>query len=99
MSFHLNEMENCGHLELENGYDGYIRVKKLASSGKKFGRTKNKQKQATFLEDLCNKCKTQWTNEHGSIVYPHLFITRNLFRSVLLLLSAKNVLNYALFSG
>ena len=25
-----------------HGYDGYIRVKKLASSGKKFGKTKNK---------------------------------------------------------
>ena len=40
-------MESCGHLELENGYDGYIRVKELASSGKKIVRTKNKQKQAT----------------------------------------------------
>ena len=30
-------------------YDGYIYVeKKLARSGKKFGRTKNKQNQATF---------------------------------------------------
>ena len=40
-------MESCGRLELENGYDGYIRVKKLARSGKNFVRTKNKQKQAT----------------------------------------------------
>ena len=31
-----------------HGYDGYIRAKKLASWGNKFGRTKNKQKQATF---------------------------------------------------
>ena len=31
-----------------HGYDGYIRVRKLARSGKKFGRTKNKQNQATF---------------------------------------------------
>ena len=31
-----------------HGYDGYIRVNKLARSGKIFGRTKNKQKQATL---------------------------------------------------
>ena len=37
--------------------------------------------------------------EHGSIVYPHLFVTRNLFRSILLVLSAKNVAIYELFSG
>ena len=68
-----------------HGYDGYIRVKKLSSMGKNLGRTKN-------------KCKTQWTNEHWLRVYPHLFITRNHFRSVLLVLSAKNVAIYALFS-
>ena len=31
-----------------HGYDGYIRVNKLARSGKISRRTKNKQKQATF---------------------------------------------------
>ena len=34
--------------ELQNVTNLDIRVKKLASSGKQFGRTKNKQKQATF---------------------------------------------------
>ena len=88
----MNRVAKC------HGYDGYIRVKDWQVCVKKLGGPKL-SKTIHFLEDLCNKCKTQWTNEHGSIVYPHLFITRNLFRSVLLVLSAKNVAIYALFSG
>ena len=45
---------NFGRVGKCHGYDGYIRVKKLASLGKKFGTPKlggpkqNKKKQATF---------------------------------------------------
>ena len=53
-------------------YDGYIRVKKLASLGKKFERTKKLAKTSYFREDF-------WTNYHKLIVHSHLFITRNLF--------------------
>ena len=56
--------------------------KKLARWGKSW-RTKKFAKTNHFWEDLCKKIKVQWTNSHELIVYPHLFITRNLISSVL----------------
>ena len=35
-----------------HGYDGYIRVKKLASSGKNLGRTKNKPLFGRFVQQV-----------------------------------------------
>ena len=35
-----------------HGYDGYIRVKKLASSGKNWGRTKNKPLFGRFVQQV-----------------------------------------------
>ena len=66
-----------------HGYVGYIRLKRLSSWGKKFGRTKKLAKTSHFWEYLCKKFKIQWTNYHEWIVYPHLFITRTLLSSVL----------------
>ena len=40
-----------------HGYDGYIRVKKLANWGKKFGRPKWSAKTSHFGEDMCKKFK------------------------------------------
>ena len=45
-----------------HGYDGYIRVKKLGSWGKKFGRPKLLAKTSHFWEDVCNKIKINGQN-------------------------------------
>ena len=71
-----------GWSELQNVTDISVR-NKMASWGKKFVRTKKIEKTSQFWEDLCKKDKIQWANYHELIVYPHLFITRNLLNSVL----------------
>ena len=38
-----------------HGYDGFIRVKKLASWSKKFGKTEKLAKTSNFWEDLCKQ--------------------------------------------
>ena len=65
-----------------HGYDGYIRVKRMASSDKKFGRTKNKQKQATFWKICATSVRPSGQTSMDFLV-----------------LSAKKVAIYALFSG
>ena len=40
-------------------YDGYIRVKKLASLGKKFGRLKKLAKISHFWEEMSKKIQDQ----------------------------------------
>ena len=41
-----------------HGYDGFIRVKKLASWSKKFGRPKLLPKTSHFWEDMCKKLRS-----------------------------------------
>ena len=81
--YSLVDKLEIGRVAKCNQYDGYICVKKLASCGKKFGRTKKLAKTSHFLKDLSKKIKIQGPNYHEFIVYPHLSITRNLLNSVL----------------
>ena len=71
--------------ELQNVTDMTdISVKKnWPVGGKKFGRTKKISKNKPFSGRFVQKYKIQWTNYYELIVYPHLFITRNLPSSVL----------------